>query len=1002
MQSDIPDPTSLPVPLEPAGLPVPVDAEPGADDAAPLEGRPCCIVGIGASAGGLEALQRFFDHVPEDSDLAYVVVQHLSPVHKSLMGDLLAKHTRMEVLQAVDGMMVERNTVYLLPPGKHMTIEGRSLRLTAKDAATGISLPIDIFFSALARDEGPLAIGVILSGTGSDGTRGLLAIKSAGGFAAVQEPETAQFDGMPRSAMAAGRMDAVLPPDQLPRCIVEHAGRALARARPLPGARRREAAGDPLAQIVAAIRTVTGVDFSLYKLATLMRRIERRMHAVGLESLDDYAAMLRGNNAETVTLYKEMLIGVTRFFRDESAFETLAEKAVTALVRKLGPPETIRVWVCGCATGEEAYSLAILFTEAMERLGRNADVKIFATDIDHDSIEFASIGEYPRSIAEDVSQERLHRFFQLRGDKYVVARELRRMVVFAAHNIMRDPPFTKIDLISCRNLLIYMDSPLQRKVLSLFQYALRQGGFLFLGTSESLGDLAPEFHTVDSRNKLFQSLRAGSYRLSRLLVPQSTAPHRSGDESSMSPATEEAAAIDESIGLLLKAYAPPCLLINEQMNILHVFGDAGPILRVPPGEATLSVLKLLPSSVAMVAGTALNRAFRSSEEFALANIPVKDREGLSAVGLRVKPFVSRKTGRRYALVLLEPAARSVGMTDTEFDLNADAAERIRGLEQELLSRGENLQATIEELETANEELQATNEELLASNEELQSTNEELQSVNEELYSVNAEYQAKVEELTEITTDLDNLLRSTEIGVVFLDGDMIIRRFTPAATTFINIIARDVGRSITHLSTNIEYSDFLSDIRTVFSSHGPVERHVRVRDGRWILTRILPYVSDKNAVAGAVVTFVDVSATKQAEERLQTIIDSLPEHIAVLDRGGTVVMANASWRQAADDGQAMRPPVADGPGGLAGSALPDAVRQGVQEVLAGNADRFAMEYACPTAKGPRWFLLSAVSLPDGAGDGGGGAVVSHIEVTSRKLLGLKVTDETTAEPVERAT
>lgn len=955
----------------------------------------CCIVGIGASAGGLEALQRFFDAVPGDSDLAYVVVQHLSPVHKSLMVDLLAKHTAMDVVQATDGVPVERNTVYLLPPAKHLSIEDGRLRLTAKDAGSGMSLPIDIFFTALANDQGPLAMGVILSGTGSDGTRGVLAIKSAGGFAAVQNPETAQFDGMPRSAIATGQVDVTLPPDALPPKLIEHSRRALARARPVT-AKRRDGAPDPLAQIVAAIRSVTGVDFSHYKLATLLRRIERRMHAANMESMDDYAALLRRNSAEAVNLYKEMLIGVTRFFRDESAFKVLADKVVPPLLNNRSSTDIIRVWVCGCATGEEAYSIAILFAEAQERLGRTFDVKVFATDIDQDSIEHASLGEYPRSIAEDVSQERLARFFTLRGDTYVVSRDIRRMVVFAVHNIMRDPPFTKIDLVSCRNLLIYMDQPLQRKVLSLFQYALRQSGFLFLGTSETLGDLQTEFHTVDGRNKLFQSLRAGSYRLSRLLVPTVAAPlARHGDETT-THAMEEGAAIDEAIGTLMKAYVPPCLLVNEQMNIMHVFGDASSILRVPAGDATLNALKLLPSSVAMVTGTALNRAFRSGEEFALSNIPVKDREGVASISLRVKPFVARKTGRRFALVLLDRASTPPPVPDSDFDLNADAAERIRGLEQELMSRGENLQATIEELETANEELQATNEELLASNEELQSTNEELQSVNEELYSVNAEYQAKVEELTEITNDLDNLLRSTEIGTVFLDGDFVIRRFTPAAANFINIIPRDVGRSITHLSTNIDYPDFLADIRAVFENHQPIERHVRVRNGRWILTRILPYLTDKNQVAGVVVTFVDVTAAKEAEERLQIVLDSLPEHIAVTDHSGAIVTVNAAWRDFAErNGSSALDRCGVGTNyldvcatkeGAEGEEIARAVHEGLHRILAGNLSHFTIEYPCHSPTELRWFLMHAVRLNDSTG----GVVVSHIDITNRKLMERQLT------------
>ncbi|WP_246457226.1 chemotaxis protein CheB [Azospirillum oryzae] len=966
-----------------------------AENGAPPE-QACCIVGIGASAGGLEALQRFFDAVPGDSDLAYVVVQHLSPVHKSLMVDLLAKHTEMEVVQATDGVPVQRNTVYLLPPGKHLTIEDGRLRLTAKDAGSGMSLPIDIFLTALARDQGSLAIGLILSGTGSDGTRGLMAIKSAGGFTAVQQPETAQFDGMPRSALATGQIDATLPPDELPARLIDHACKALARARPMPARQRRDDGDDPLAQIIAVIRSVTGVDFSHYKLATLLRRIERRMQGAGLESMEEYAALLRRNSAEAVNLYKEMLIGVTRFFRDDAAFRVLADRVIPSLLANRSPTDMVRVWVCGCASGEEAYSLAILFAEAQERLGRSFDVKIFATDIDQDSIEVASLGEYPRAIAEDVSQERLARFFTARGDSYVVSRDIRRMVVFAAHNIMRDPPFTKIDLLSCRNLLIYMDQPLQRKVLSLFQYALRQGGFLFLGTSETLGDLQGDFHTVDSRNKLFQSLRAGSFRLSRLLVPTVSAPlARHGDDTG-SHAMEEGAAIDEAMAALMKAYVPPCLLVNEQMTIMHVFGDASSLLKVPPGEATLNVLKLLPSSVAMVTGTALNRAFRSGEEFALSNIPVKDREGVAALSLRVQPYVARKTGRRFALVVLDRAnLRPLAVPDSDFDLNADAAERIRGLEQELLSRGENLQATIEELETANEELQATNEELLASNEELQSTNEELQSVNEELYSVNAEYQAKVEELTEITNDLDNLLRSTEIGTVFLDGDFVIRRFTPAAAGFINIIPRDIGRSIAHLSTNIDYPNFLGDIRRVFDGHEAMERHVRVNDGRWVLTRILPYLTDKNQVGGVVVTFVDVTDTKLAEERLQNVLDSLPEHIAVTDRTGRIVMVNAAWQGFAQrNGAPAMERCGVGSNYLDVCLIPEApekdgigraVHDGLRRILDGEAADFTIEYPCHSPDEQRWFLMHATRL----NDHDGGIVVSHINITNRRLMELQL-------------
>lgn len=956
-------------------------------DSEERERRTCgCVVGIGASAGGLEALQCFFDNVPETSDLAFVVIQHLSPAHKSLMVDLLAKHTRMEVVQAGDGMPVLRDTVYLLPPAKTLSIENRRLRLTAKEPLSGISLPIDIFFTALARDLGPFAIGVVLSGTGSDGTRGMLAINAAGGFTAAQSPENAQFDGMPRSAIATGKVDVVAPADELPALLAAHARDLLAQTGTEVPPPTPAGAADALAQIVDAVRMATGVDFSHYKLATLLRRIERRMHAVALDRMEAYAALLRRSTAETLTLYKEMLIGVTRFFRDQAAFATLAERAVPAILAGHAAGEPLRIWVCGCATGEEAYSIAILFREAMERTGRHADVKVFATDIDRDSIEFAGNGEYPAVIAEDVSPERLAKFFVSRGDRYVVSRELRRMVVFAGHNIMRDPPFTKVDLISCRNLLIYMDTPLQRKVLSLFQYALRPGGYLFLGSSETLGELAPEFRTVDARGKIFETTRVSAHRLTRLLAPPVPALPR--PDAGPPAQSDDSLAIDEAISTLLRAYVPPALLVNEQMNILHVFGDAGPLLRMPAGDATLSAVRLLPSSVGMVLGTALPRCLRSGEEFVLSQIPVKDRAGTSSITLRVIPFTTRRTSRRLALVLLEPATAAAPLADTAtFDLTADAAERIRGLEQELLSRGENLQATVEELETANEELQATNEELLAANEELQSTNEELQSVNEELYSVNSEYQQKVEELTEITNDLDNLLRSTEIGTIFLDTNLEIRRFTPAAAGFINIIPRDVGRSIAHLSTNFAYPDFVADIRAVLQGQRRVERHVETLDGRWVQARILPYLSERHETAGAVVTFVDVTAAKHAEQRLQRVIDSLPEHIAVLDRDGRITMVNDSWmRFALSNGGAGD--AACGPGAdYLGVCTPgpcgatDDIGQRLQAILRGECDAFTIEYPCHSPSEERWFLMQAVRLKGGDG----GAVVSHLDISARKAM-----------------
>lgn len=881
--------------------------------------KPPIIVGVGASAGGLEALQRLFDKIKLGQNIAFVVVQHLAPDHKSLMVELLAKHTSLKVVAAEDGAEVVKDTIYLLPPARTITIQENTLQLAPREQA-GVMLPIDIFFESLARDQGARAIVMIMSGTGTDGTRGIVAIKQAGGTVIVQDPASAKFDGMPRSAIATRMVDDIAPPETMGESLLALSKNA--KPRSLTGTGDGGTDGDILpppranamGEVMAALRRETDVDFTHYKQTTLLRRIDRRMHAKQVEDLAGYASLLRETPSEVLELYKELLIGVTKFFRDSEAFALIRERIVPELVARSTAQVPIRVWVCGCASGEEAYSLAIAFCEEIERTGRMVEVKVFATDIDRESIDTASLGFYEESITKGLTQEQLDTYFVRRGNGYAVTRHLRQMVVFARHNVLKDPPFTKLDLVSCRNMLIYLEPVWQRKVLSRFHYALKANGYMFLGSSETLGGLADSFRIIDAKQKIFQVAqkeRGLPPDLLSLAGPTVVSPRERRPVHSAMP---EEAAIDQGMSILLASFAPPALLINENHEMMHVFGAASRFLEVPQGVATLDVLKMLPSPIAGLAGSAVNRAFRMGVDVPCHPVAITIHGVTMNVRLRVRPF-TEKSGRRYALVLFEQdedrlhggvgGITSIGGgggsgVSAPLDLNAEAEERIRGLESDLRSSRESLQATVEELETSNEELQAANEELLASNEELQSTNEELQSVNEELYTVNAEYQSKIEELMHLTDDLDNLFKATEVAVMFLDPSMVIRRFTPAVMSVINVMDRDVGRPIADISINLDYPEFHVILGDVMASGQAITNVVRTRDGRWMQCRILPYTSgqtmgEANRVYGVIVTFFDITALKETEQRLHAVLNSLSDVVLVLDSDGIIVQANGPWK-----------------------------------------------------------------------------------------------------------
>ncbi len=948
--------------------------------ALPPPSAPRFVVGLGASAGGLEALEQFFDVMPRDSGIAFVIAQHLSPDHKSLMVEILSKRTRMRVVQADEGMPLAPDTVFLLPPRKVITVRAGHLLLSERPT-TALSLPIDILFRSLADDYGERAIVAVLSGTGSDGMRGVQSVKEVGGLVLVQEPTTAKFDGMPRAALSTGISDMVLAPSAMPMQIMHY----IATSGLTQATGDRVTNDDAFGLLLALLRRQSGVDFTHYKPSTIVRRIHRRMAVCHASTLEEYVALAQRSTREVAALFKDLLISVTKFFRDAEAFKSLYASVVQPLVDGARPGEPLRVWVAGCATGEEAYSLAMLFEECAEASGRPCDVKIFATDIDRDALEVASAGVYPESAIAELAPARVTRFFVRRGDDYQVVRTLRQRVVFAHHDLTSDPPFSRISLVSCRNLLIYFDAALQRRLLVSFRFALLPGSYLFLGPSEALGDLAESLPAIDQRWRIFRNAHPLPRGELRVELDRPMGVQRPPIDAVATAADPSVASAYEE---LVRAYAPPTLLINDRHDIVHLFGAPSPLLRFPSGAATLNALQLLPRALTSILSLATARALRDQNEVRYHSVPVDDDD----VNLTVRPVHGRADRRQLLLVTLESAKARLASGASPEAISDDAKAQIDALQQELQRSRENLQATIEELETSNEELQATNEELVASNEEMQATNEELQSVNEELHTVNTEYQQKIQQLVELNDDVHNLLRSTEIGTLFLDEQLRIAWFTPHVSTMLNVLDRDVGRAVSDLTFQFDAGDLLAVLDRVQVSRQTEERQVTARDGRTVLIRVLPYIAQGAARRGLVVTFTDVSALSRAERRLSQVIDALPQQVAVLDRRGVVTITNRAWREFAkfNAGDASRTGVgvnylevcASAEGRYAEEAA--SVLAGLRDVLEGRASSFQHEYPCHAPTQRRWFLMFA-SPVDG---GDGGLVVSHVDITARKLLELK--------------
>ncbi|MGY8905056.1 MAG: chemotaxis protein CheB [Burkholderiales bacterium] len=855
------------------------------------------IVGIGASAGGLAAFEAFFSAMPSGSGsgsgIAFIVVQHLSPDHKSILTELIQRYTRMQVYEVEDGMVVEANCTYIIPPNHDMAFLNGSLQLLEPGAPRGHRCPVDFFFRSLAHEQRARAIGIVLSGTGSDGTQGVRAIKAEGGMVMAQSSESTQFDGMPRNAIATGLVDFVLAPADMPAQLLSYIGFAFNNANAVgsaPGLR----VDDALKKVFVLLRSQTGHDFSQYKQNTIIRRVERRMAVNQIEQVDEYVQYLRKNPTEVEALFRDLLIGVTHFFRDTEPFDALQEEAVVRLLSNKPPGTTIRVWVAGCSTGEEAYSIAILLQERMSALKTNFKLVIFATDIDSRAIEHARAGIYPASICSDVSPERLARFFteEPGGEFFRINKLIRDMLVFSEQNVIKDAPFSKLDLISCRNLLIYMGPELHKKLIPLFHYALNPGGVLFLGTSESIGDHLDLFSTVNRGAKLYQRKDDGGPQrlsLSRFLPPfkRSESTHRA--------ATKVAGDSVESLRelterTLLQQYAPAGALVNERGDILYLQGRTGQYLEPAPGEAGLNILKMARQGLRPGLTTALHKAVAKREAVLVAGLRVKTNGDFSLVDLKVQPVAADASEQALFLVVLQPspqaeqaaAAAAVGKAAGKVadgpppDAGAHTTNaQITALKQELRDKEEYLQTTTEELETSNEELKSANEEMQSINEEMQSTNEELetskeelQSVNEELATVNTELQGKVSGLSQANNDMNNLLAGTGVGTIFVNHQLHIQRFTPAATQVINLIATDVGRPVGHITANlVGYHQLVEDVQQVLDTLIPKEVEVQTKLGKWFVLRIRPYRTLENVIDGAVITFFDISDMKMAREVL---------------------------------------------------------------------------------------------------------------------------------------
>ncbi len=872
------------------------------------------IIGLGASAGGLDALKSFFSEVSETSGMAYVIVVHLPSDSSSMMPELLGKIARIPVSTAEDGQVIEPDHAYVIPPNKEIRVFKGRLQLLDRMKKTG-GMPIDGFLRSLAQDQGDRAAAIILSGTATDGTLGAREIKANDGLLLAQSEESAGYDGMPRSVINTGLVDVVLPPEEMPERLVQffrHPASA-------PDRKKVEEVGDRkqwLDKVFALLHAKTGNDFSSYKANTTLRRIGRRMGLNGVKDHDVYIRFMRENPAEVEALFRDLLIGVTRFFREADSFEALKEKALPSVFDGMNEDAAFRAWIPGCATGEEVYSLAMALRESLDSVPKRIGLQLFGTDIDDFAIDKAREALFPASISADVSPQRLKRFFTKEGDAFRIRKEIRDSVVFSLQNLLKDPPFSRLNLLCCRNLLIYLNADVQKKLLPLFHYTLAPGGILMLGSSESIGGFANLFEVVDKKWKVYRRREVPQALRRQVEFPSRSSAGASGRKSA--PDNRKAPDIAQATQkALLDAFAPTAVLIDADGEVLYIQGRTGKYLETPSGRPSRNLLDLAREGLRIELSSALRSAKSANHRETRRQVAVKTNGGVQNIDFHVCPQSEPKALAGRFLVVFEdvevpspdlPAGKGDGSE------SGPGSSRIDELEKELQITRKSHQSTVEEQESANEEQKSTNEELQSANEELHSTNEELesskeelQSLNEELQTVNAELQSKVEELSATQDDLRNLLNGTEIATIFVDNDLRVRRFTPEATAIVNLIPSDTGRPLRHVATNLSYDDMITDLEAVLKKLTPREVELQTTEGAWYNMRIMPYRTTDNRIDGAVLTFTNIDDQKRVQASIEetkrkaedawdlvrAVFDMDPDPMAVLDGDGTVVIANTA-------------------------------------------------------------------------------------------------------------